>query len=523
VAGWRGVATVLLAGGLTSALALAAGPAPQPQQRPAGTVATPQTRPAPQSGPGAERVEKFPDGAVHVRYHVDAQGRKDGPYEEFHPNGKPAVKGAYAADVKTGPWTTYTPEGKLTESASYFNGLMEGPYAWNAPAGKASVRGTARQGGFAGPVTVVDETGKVNLHPEYPRTLGEIRKTWVSLYPREVVEELNGTTFRKIAPTKFTQEPNLDPPYRAGEVAAESMQEALKALKLYRYLAGLPWTHLAIDPSASKKAQPAAVLINKLKRCTHTPSKPADMDDAFFKVAETGCHESNLSEGESQLPGTVRDFMDDSGPTNRAAIGHRLWMLKPQLKRVGFGFVPGWGALHVQDGAWEPVSPQFKSFGFPSAGYYPRGLVEPNYVWNVSISPSAAVLPPSATPTVKVTRLDEHFQPVEEVKTDSIAVVREPLQMKGWSVVVFQPKLTGERAGVSLTRSRAAVPAGKYAVEIGNLVTAKGAPTHFGYVVDLVDFPEAQPAEVRTGGEPPIHSGPPTGPVIHSTTTKAAN
>jgi hypothetical protein len=98
----------------------------------------------------------------------------------------------------------------------------------------------------------------------------------------------------------------------------------------------------------------------------------------------------------------------------------------------------------------------------------------------------------------------------------------DPSTGSGWSVIVFQPKLPGERAGVSLTRSRAAVPAGKYAVEIGNLVTAKGAPTHFGYVVDLIDFPEAPPAEVRTGGEPPTHAGPPAGPVIH-TTTKAAN
>lgn len=53
------------------------------------------------------------------------------------------------------------------------------------------------------------------------------------------------------------------------------------------------------------------------------------MDDAFFKVAEAGCHESNLTDNASQLPCSVRDFMDDSGPTNRAAIGHRLWMLKP--------------------------------------------------------------------------------------------------------------------------------------------------------------------------------------------------
>ena len=152
VAGWRrGIATVFLAGGLASALAAAvAGPAAQPQQRPGKPRGDAANALRSAIGTGAEKVEKYPDGAVHVRYHVDAQGRKDGPFEEFHPNGKPAVKGAYAADVKTGPWTTYTPEGKLTESASYFNGLMEGSYAWNAPAGKASVRGTAARAASPG-------------------------------------------------------------------------------------------------------------------------------------------------------------------------------------------------------------------------------------------------------------------------------------------------------------------------------------------------------------------------------------
>ena len=438
---------------------------PAASAAPAGSP-TPTTRPAAAAPPGsaarpaAEVVEKHDDGSARARYGVDADKRRHGTYEEFFKTGKLRVRGGYTAGQKSGGWLTYDEAGKLKESAAFDrNGVQEGPYAWYAPDGKASYKATFRQGGFAGAVTVSDEKGKPVRVANYPRAIGEIRQNWAALYPKALIEP------------KFLEPFSGAPPYKPGKIAQENLDQALRLAKLYRYLSGVPWQHLSLNPAATLKAQHGAVLLTKIGSLTHTPSKPDDMDEAFFKLAYAGCNESNLHMGQAHITDGVRGFMDDSDPSNIAGMGHRRWVLKPGLKRVGFGFAGGFAAMHIIDKSDDV--PAYQYVAFPGEGYYPRLMVEPHFAWSVHFHPSRMKVPDAGELKARIVRLDERFQPTGEVPAEVVSVIREERQ--GWNVVVFKPEFKS-------------VEVGKYWVDIAGLKAARGNAVPFGYMVELVEM-----------------------------------
>lgn len=393
---------------------------------------------------------------------------------ESYPNGKPKVRGTYAGGEKTGPWSTYYESGKLAETTTYRKGVPEGPHQWNAPEGKAGVRATYRGGGFAGVVTVLDERGGAARQPRYPRTLAEVREACRTLYPRE------------LKPPKFAQDPVLTPPYKAGALAPETLDEALKLVKLYRYLSGSPWRELALDPLACSKAQHGAVLLNRIGDGTHFPEKPADMDEAFFKLAFAGCNEGNLSRNQRTFTDSLRSLMADESPANIGKVAHRQWLLWPGLQRTGFGFAGTFYAVHVNEKKQRVV--KFGSIAYPGEGYYPRQLVEPNYPWSVHVPYTKDTQPPNAgSVKLRVTRLDERFQPAGGVSTTLVNVDANPSFQ--WAVIIFQPDWKE-------------LGAGKYWVEVFGLKNPKGQPWPLAYVVDLVDVAEIPAPPAATGPAP---------------------
>ena len=57
-----------------------------------------------------EVVENFPDGGVRLRYDVDAEGRRHGRFQEYHPEGKLKVRAAYKAGLLDGSYTEFYEE-----------------------------------------------------------------------------------------------------------------------------------------------------------------------------------------------------------------------------------------------------------------------------------------------------------------------------------------------------------------------------------------------------------------------------
>jgi hypothetical protein len=418
-----------------------------------------------------EVVEKHDDGTPSVRYRTDAQGRKDGPYEEFFPGGKSKVKGAYAAGEKQGNWTTRGKNGKVVESAAYRKGVLDGPYTLNHPTGRPRLKGKYRDGAFAGPLTVYNEKGKPERTVTYARPRGEVEKAWAALYSRP-------------APPAYAAEPKLDPPYAAGELSPESLNAAMKMTQLYRYLSGVPWQDMRTDPALCERAQHGAVLLTKLGQLTHTPTKPADMDDAFFKLGYAGCNQSNLHQGQGSVVDAVHGFMDDSDASNVQAIGHRQWVLAPGLQRVGFGAAGGFVAMHVLEARPAPTPRGFAAF--PGDGYYPRELVRPHYAWSVHFDKSKVRVTRDAV-GVTVKRLDDLYAEAEEVPASVVNVAEGGA---GGVALIFRVELKS-------------VDAGKYWVSVRGVTDGGGRPAPLDYIVDLIDMPAPSADAAAAAPAPP--------------------
>src|SRR5262245_26487500 len=56
--------------------------------------------------------EKYPSGKIKRKYDVDDQGRKTGPYLEYHESGKLKIKASCKAGQWDGPYTSFHPGGK---------------------------------------------------------------------------------------------------------------------------------------------------------------------------------------------------------------------------------------------------------------------------------------------------------------------------------------------------------------------------------------------------------------------------
>ncbi|MDB5298540.1 MAG: S-layer protein [Phycisphaerales bacterium] len=421
------------------------------------------------AGGAGEVNESYDDGQIKLRYRTDANDRKNGTYDEYFPNGKPKVHGTYTADKKTGTWNIYNEAGKVVESTTYRNGLLNGPYAWNFPSGKPALQAQYRQGELSGPLTVLDEKGRTVRRVSYPRTRESVEKAYNTLYKEDR------------PPVKFTREPHVEPPYRAGALSEETLTYALNLTKLYRYLSGVPWQELKTDPMLCEKSAHGAVVLKKIGSLTHTPSKPSDMDDGFFKIAYAGCHEANLAMTSDPVA-AVRSFMDDSDSTNVDRIGHRQWVLSPGLQRVGFGSADDFTAMHVVNGADHPA-PEYTFAAFPGEGFYPRKLFEEHYVWSVHLNGNKAKLGPADALKVKLQKLDEHFQPDGDPIAAKIVSVPTFLTASlGWCVIVFKPELPE-------------IEPAKYWVEISGIKTLTGADAPFGYLVEFIDIAAPQAAD----------------------------
>lgn len=410
---------------------------------------------------GKDVEEKFDDGTTHIRYRTDGKERKIGDYQEFFPGGKVKVRGVYAADKKNGAWSTFSEDGKPLEVAHYRNGELEGPYQWNFPSGKQQFKTTYHADDFGGPITTYDEKGHTLLKLSYPRPFDVVLKAWQALSPKE-----------RTGP-KYADEPHAESPYKAGKVASESLEAGLKYVMLYRFLSGLPFQNLTVDPQLCDLAQHGAVVLAKLGHLTHTPEKPADMDDAFFKLAYAGCNQSNIYQGRSSIFDAVDGFMDDSDSSNIQKIGHRQWVLAPGLQRTGFGTADGFTAMHVLSAAYAGGT-DFTFFAYPGEGYYPRAMLHSSAAWSVHLNSAKAKVPSAAEVSINVVPLDEHFVAGDPTKANIVSVI--PNDSSNWNVIVFQPQLKS-------------FDPGRYLVEITGLRTPTGVAVPFSYLVDLKDMP----------------------------------
>ena len=195
----------------------------------------------------------------------------------------------------------------------------------------------------------------------------------------DITEKYPHTGFDSRRVTRYGEAPVFTAPYSAGSLSREDIDDAENAMKIVRFLAGVPYENTVFVSDLNDIAQHGAVLLAASNQFDHTPTQPEDMPDSFFEIAYRGCSEANISAGRSNISNAVLNFMYDNGINNIERVGHRRWIIKAENQDFGIGFARNAGAsysgyrinMHVF-GKKKIYGNQFDSYvAWPAAGAFP--------------------------------------------------------------------------------------------------------------------------------------------------------
>jgi hypothetical protein len=241
---------------------------------------------------------------------------------------------------------------------------------------------------------------------------------------------------------------DLNPPIAIGKPKADYIDDGLKMVNFLRYLAGLP-DDVRIDEGLNYKAQILTAINAMNDYNSHDPEKPAAMPKELYDLGFAVGHQCNLEysimEGTTHpnaIENEVRtwgpfpalamdrrfylarmslDCFGDADIRNVAKVGHRRNMMRPEIAKVGFGYVdvyeevlldadeiadayPGmdfsagttpsrhylrqYSASYVLDRS-RKTFPDFDYLAWPSRGYFPLQFWNYGsyYPWSVSLNP----------------------------------------------------------------------------------------------------------------------------------------
>ncbi len=167
----------------------------------------------------------------------------------------------------------------------------------------------------------------------------------------------------------------------AGTISVDYQLQQVDRINYFRTLAGLEHM-VSLDTSMSEAAQAAALMIQANAAVSHAPTADSTCHTAEGAV---GSAYSNLYQRTGH--DALRGFMQDPGDQN-VSVGHRNWLLLPQLRNVGIGEVPttesdldGGYAVNFQNGF--ELEKDHSVVAWPAAGFFPEELVDER--WSLSI------------------------------------------------------------------------------------------------------------------------------------------
>lgn len=191
----------------------------------------------------------------------------------------------------------------------------------------------------------------------------------------------------------FEVTPKTSSPYSAGKLQQNVLLDGLNATNFARYLAGLP-DDITLDNSIAEQQQAGAIINAKNGSLSHYPNKPNNMSDSFYELAVSSSKSSNLSAGRSTLYDTVfKGYMSDNGNNNLDTVGHRRWIINPQMKQTMFGFAVDphstygtYSSMYAfnQDRDMNEVT--YDYIAWPSAGIFPTEILGSSDPWSVSLN-----------------------------------------------------------------------------------------------------------------------------------------
>lgn len=137
--------------------------------------------------------------------------------------------------------------------------------------------------------------------------------------------------------------PSLSGNIKAGTLSDATITSSFNVLNSIRYMAGLNY-NVANDETYAYKAS-AATLLNALNgQLSHYPVRPSAISnskyDSLYNDGRSGAGSSNIawtSWSGNMKYSIINMWMEDSDSSNISCVGHRRWLLYPNMKKAGFG------------------------------------------------------------------------------------------------------------------------------------------------------------------------------------------
>jgi hypothetical protein len=397
-----------------------------------------------------EVEETYPEGKIKLRYNVDADGRKDGASTEYHENGKVKIRAEYRAGQLEGPYASFHDNGQPHVSAIYKQGKLDGEYTNRNAAGQLQTTASYKQGKLHGWRTGYLQ-GEVTAAQAYRD--GEVV---AARGPQQIRRQLAEIEREPEATSKL-------------DALTRDREAALRRLKAYRFLSGLPYEDMELDAEQNDYATAASNICHKLGKMDHAPANPGLPEDEY-KIARMAAGSSNLYMDLTDFVKCVDGWMDDSDASNLSRLGHRRWCLNPWMKKCGFGRTGKFAAMYVFDDSRKEV-PDYEFVGYPAPGVMPTSYFGPRIAWSISLNPKKFKKPGDDV-KVTVMPLDKRFEPAGK----PLEFADSHINNSGFGIancIIFLPK----KVDVS--------PGARYWVEVENLKSIDGKPATVRYFVEF--------------------------------------
>jgi len=306
-----------------------------------------------------------------------------------------------------------------------------------------------------------------------PRQIDDIKAKWQQYKPKAVT-------------TVFAETPVVTKPYSPGALTPEFLANGLNTFKFVRYLADLS-ENIVYTDELNDLGQHGAVILAAIGQLTHTPSRPSDMPEAFYKRARNSTETANIHMNTAKtasLQDAVRGFCDDSDEGNIDRLGHRRWMLNPKLGKVGFGYAASAAGNFIPIQVFDKSNTEKIDVDYvlwPNKGYFPSGFFAPAQAWSVSLNPASYDLN-KCKPTVKLTSISSGKEWKFSASDNNKSGKYFNIEKKGFGMpycIIFRPD------GVSpLDVDK------RFKVEIGGLVDKSDKPRKIEYEVEFFTLAE---------------------------------
>lgn len=272
------------------------------------------------------------DGSLHYKIKLDRDGRRDGTFVRYHPGG---------AEGKKGP--------------------------------KAEV-GAYRDGELHGVITRLASDGAILAEAQWVdgRCMLPMTERFIA-YQLEQIEAAAAAAVSALPSDDQRARPDAD-----------TLAAVLARTNHYRLLCGLD-TDVVLDADFIHQAQCAAEVCAGMDKLDHHPKKNPGLPEDRWQAGKTGCAKSNLAMGGTGTR-SIDMWMNDSDDSNRDRVGHRRWLLWPELDRMGYGESGRYSAGHVIDGKGDSQA-DVPAVMFPPQGLMPVAMFGPKYCWHISPDP----------------------------------------------------------------------------------------------------------------------------------------